>query len=90
MTFTPSDISIKGPTEYRWVHPDVYNDDLKIQMVMETYTQEEIDQLLLDKANKYVPTAHANIAILDSTGDLLDSGVGIDGLYFNVVSGGTF
>lgn len=57
---------------------------------MWVYTVEEFDALVADKANKTGPTDHGNIALLDSSGDLVDSGIHPNDLYICSIDGGTF
>lgn len=57
---------------------------------MLVYTVEEFDALIFDKATKTGPTDHGNIALLDISGDLVDSGIHPNDFFVCSISGGTF
>lgn len=88
-TFKNEISSIKSRIHY-WYFPGVYSDDgLSGRKNIITYTQDEMDLFLADKANKTGTTDHGNIALLtDVTGDLYDSGIGLDDLSYNVLDAG--
>lgn len=78
-----------------WQHNDVYSHDpinpVLPMRTMITYTVEEVEQLLIDKANKTGETTHGNIALLsDEEGDLVDSGIHPSELIVCVVDCGEF
>lgn len=87
-TYKNEQVSIKSRVRY-WYFPGVYSDDALPGKQFQTYTQEEMDLFLADKANKTGMTDHGNIALLtDTTGDLYDSGIGLDDLSYNVLDAG--
>lgn len=78
-----------------WQHNDVYSHDpvylSPAERTMITYTVEEFDQLIADKANKTGETTQGNIALLSAgVGDLVDSGVHPSDLVVCVIDCGEF
>jgi hypothetical protein len=83
--------------DYNWSNEGVFSDDVPFDFnLFFVYTKKEIDDyieryIIIDKANKYLPNRHGNIALLDSSGDLLDSEVHPDDLLItDVFDGGLF
>lgn len=87
-TFKNETSSIRSRIRY-WYFPGVYSDDALPSKYLLTYTQDEMDIYLADKANKTGMTDHGNIALLtDVTGDLYDSGVQLPDLFYNILDAG--
>ncbi len=79
--------------EWHWIHNNVFCDEKPSNDIdsFETYTKEEFDSLVINKATKAIPTEDNNIALLNDTdGDLVDSGVQIEDLKFNIIDNGVF
>ena len=80
-------------SNYPWQHNDVYSRDIREikKRQVSTYTTEEFDQLIIDKATKTGETQHGNIALLNGVdGDLVDSGIHPNDLITNTIDFGTF
>ena len=77
-----------------WSHPSVISDEETRDQLrgFDTYTKEEVDLLLIDKANKVSLAEDLNFSKLKSDGDLDDAGFGYIDLQIpgDVINGGTF
>lgn len=83
--------SVFSQSTFPWTHAEVYSrDPVNFRPRIFTYNTDEIDLLIIDKANKTGPTRHGEIALLDTSGDLLDSDIHPDDLILQVLDFGEF
>lgn len=82
----------KGKEWSKWIHNNVFCDERPPDIdIFQTYTKEEFDSLIINKATKTIPTHDNNIALLNNIdGDLVDSGIPIEDIEFDTIDNGVF
>lgn len=76
-----------GKSGYQWQNAISIDGEIPVNGIITKY---QIDSWFNEKADKYVPTANGNLALLDRTGNLLDSGMRPDDVRFVNLDFGTF